>query len=128
MHFAHLVNLAGVIEDSLRDGGLAGVDVSGDADVADFGQVAGHWKLQRAEVRGFRVRDSGRKIQKPKAAALGCWDSVTGMLRHTKARASDRLDADRQQALVDTSPYCGSIFTLAPCSRASWVSEAYRYI
>ena len=40
--FAHLVDLAGVIEDAFGDGGLAGVDVSGDADITDFGQVAGH--------------------------------------------------------------------------------------
>ena len=42
MHFAHLVDLAGVIENPLGDGGLARVDVGGDADIADFGQVACH--------------------------------------------------------------------------------------
>jgi len=38
----HLVDLAGVEEDALGDGGLAGVNVGGDADIADFGEVAGH--------------------------------------------------------------------------------------
>ena len=33
---AHLVDLAGVIEDALGDGGLAGVNVGGDADVPDL--------------------------------------------------------------------------------------------
>ena len=42
VHLAHLVDLPGVIEDALGDGGLAGVDVGGDADVTNFGHVAWH--------------------------------------------------------------------------------------
>jgi hypothetical protein len=36
------VDLARVIEDALGDGGLAGVDVGGDADVSNLGEVASH--------------------------------------------------------------------------------------
>ena len=36
---AHLVDRAAVVEHALGGGGLAGVDVRGDADIADFGQV-----------------------------------------------------------------------------------------
>jgi hypothetical protein len=42
VHLAHLVDLAGVIEDALGHGGLAGVDVGGDPDVTDLGHVAWH--------------------------------------------------------------------------------------
>ena len=42
MHLAHLVVHAGVEQDPLGDGGLAGVDVGADADVADAGEVDGH--------------------------------------------------------------------------------------
>lgn len=40
--FTHLVNLAGVIENALGDSCLTSVDMSGNADVADFGEVASH--------------------------------------------------------------------------------------
>jgi hypothetical protein len=40
--FADFVGFAGVEEDPFGDGGFAGVDVSGDTDVAEFGEVAGH--------------------------------------------------------------------------------------
>ena len=36
MDFAHLVDFPGVIENALGDGGLAGVDMGGDADIANF--------------------------------------------------------------------------------------------
>ena len=36
MHFADLVGLAGVIENALRSGGFAGINVRHDADVAHF--------------------------------------------------------------------------------------------
>jgi hypothetical protein len=35
MHFTDLVGLAGVIQDAFRRGGLARVDMRGDADIAD---------------------------------------------------------------------------------------------
>src|SRR5665213_227632 len=40
MHLAHFVDLAGVIEDSLGDGGLARINVGGDADIPNLAQVA----------------------------------------------------------------------------------------
>ncbi len=44
MDLAELVGLAGVVEDALGHGGLAGVDVGHDADVADVGNgdFSGH--------------------------------------------------------------------------------------
>src|SRR6185312_2499688 len=42
VHLAHLVDLPGVVEDAFGDGGLARVDVGGDTDVANLGQVACH--------------------------------------------------------------------------------------
>ena len=45
MDLAHLVGLAAVKEDALRHGGLAGVDVGDDADVAD--QIEG-WAIHGA--------------------------------------------------------------------------------
>ena len=41
VHLADLVGLAGVVEDTLRGGGLAGIDVRHDADVADHVQCMG---------------------------------------------------------------------------------------
>ena len=46
MHFADLVIHAGVEQDPLRDGGLTGIDVGADADIADAVEVDGHrWFL-----------------------------------------------------------------------------------
>ncbi len=42
MYLAHLVDLPGVIEDALGDGGFARVDVGGNADVTNFGKIASH--------------------------------------------------------------------------------------
>jgi hypothetical protein len=49
VHLADLVDAAGVVEDALGGGGLAGVDVGDDADVADFLEriFAGHWSTFR---------------------------------------------------------------------------------
>ena len=53
---ADLVDAAGVIQDALGRRRLAGVDVGGDADVADFRQVAGHGETfaRAAPTRGGR--------------------------------------------------------------------------
>jgi hypothetical protein len=40
VHFADFVHLAGVVEDALAGGGLAGVNVRHDADVADVAVAA----------------------------------------------------------------------------------------
>src|SRR5205823_4598100 len=50
----HLVDLAGVEQHAFGDGGLARVDVGGDADVANLGQVARHnwsftWNMTGSE-------------------------------------------------------------------------------
>jgi hypothetical protein len=42
VHLADLVHATGVVQDALGGRGLAGVDVGGDADVANLGQVACH--------------------------------------------------------------------------------------
>ena len=43
MHFANLVTLAGVVQDTLSDGGFASVDMGANADVSDESKICGHW-------------------------------------------------------------------------------------
>src|SRR5204863_768660 len=63
---AHLVDLAGVIEDPLGDGGLAGVDVGGDADVANLGQVPCHIVPFHTVTFTFSVSDApARRAPRP---------------------------------------------------------------
>ena len=63
MHFADLVGLAGVIEDPLGRGGLAGVNMRHDADVAVFFEriIAGHAGYSRNAVGVFGIRGLYRK-------------------------------------------------------------------
>ena len=46
VHLADLVRHAGVIEDPLGRGGLAGIDMRGDADIADSGEAKGARRWQ----------------------------------------------------------------------------------
>ena len=48
VHLADLMRDAGVVQDPLGGGGFARVDVRGDADVADLGQISGHDGLHDA--------------------------------------------------------------------------------
>jgi len=54
---AHLVDFAGVVEDALRDGGFARVDVGGNSDVPNFGQVPSHKNPQTAFQKRYRQYD-----------------------------------------------------------------------
>ena len=53
VHLAHLVGAAGVIEDALRQGGLPGVDVGNDADIADGCEPGGGQEVVSENLRAI---------------------------------------------------------------------------
>ena len=69
MHFTDLVLLAGVVENALRHGRLARVDVGDDAEITRFGEVDGHGRIRSGrngenmmgEKRGRQARTCGAR-------------------------------------------------------------------